>query len=151
MLLAQVCLNDELSFLIEPNDGLSATIAQRSGFKGLWASALSIASSLGYRDANEASWSQLVQSVDASRTGCKVDVQCVPIGTTRSDGPQFRSSWSGTAMRPCFARVTSAITTKTARRQQPDHVQPQGFVHRDLQIIHCKHLLGSRRSVAVFA
>lgn len=31
---------------------------------GLWASGLSIASSLGYRDANEASWSQLVQSVE---------------------------------------------------------------------------------------
>ncbi|WP_439402716.1 isocitrate lyase/phosphoenolpyruvate mutase family protein [Bradyrhizobium sp. DASA03068] len=31
---------------------------------GLWASGLSIANSLGYRDANEASWSQLVQSVE---------------------------------------------------------------------------------------
>ncbi|RQH02158.1 MULTISPECIES: phosphoenolpyruvate mutase [Bradyrhizobium] len=64
MLHVQVCSNDELSFLMEAHDGLSATIAQRSGFKGLWASGLSIASSLGYRDANEASWSQLVQSVE---------------------------------------------------------------------------------------
>jgi len=64
MLRAQVCSNDELSFLMEAHDGLSATIAQRSGFKGLWASGLSIASSLGYRDANEASWTQLVQSVE---------------------------------------------------------------------------------------
>lgn len=34
MLRAQVCSNDELSFLMEAHDGLSATIAQRSGFKG---------------------------------------------------------------------------------------------------------------------
>ncbi|MBB4396535.1 phosphoenolpyruvate phosphomutase [Bradyrhizobium sp. ERR14] len=64
MLRAQVSSNAELSFLMEAHDGLSATIAQRSGFKGLWASGLSIASSLGYRDANEASWTQLVQSVE---------------------------------------------------------------------------------------
>ncbi|MEY9523377.1 phosphoenolpyruvate phosphomutase [Bradyrhizobium japonicum] len=64
MLRAQVCSNGELSFLMEAHDGLSATIAQRSGFKGLWASGLSIACSLGYRDANEASWSQLVDAVE---------------------------------------------------------------------------------------
>ncbi len=46
MLRAQVCSNGELSFLMEAHDGLSATIAQRSGFKGLWASGLSIACSL---------------------------------------------------------------------------------------------------------
>ncbi len=49
---------------MEAHDGLSAAIAKRSGFKGLWASGLSIASSLGYRDANEASWTQLVESVE---------------------------------------------------------------------------------------
>jgi len=64
MLRAQVCSNGELSFLMEAHDGLSATIAQRSGFKGLWASGLSITCSLGYRDANEASWSQLVDAVE---------------------------------------------------------------------------------------
>ncbi|SFN77265.1 phosphoenolpyruvate mutase [Bradyrhizobium sp. Rc3b] len=64
MLRAQVCSNGELSFLMEAHDGLSARIAERSGFKGLWASGLSIASSLGYRDANEASWTQLVESVE---------------------------------------------------------------------------------------
>lgn len=61
---AHVCSNGELSFLMEAHDGLSATIAQRSGFKGLWASGLSIASSLGYRDADEASWSQLADAVE---------------------------------------------------------------------------------------
>jgi len=64
MLRAQVCSHGELSFLMEAHDSLSATIAQRSGFKGLWASGLSIACSLGYRDANEASWSQFVDAVE---------------------------------------------------------------------------------------
>ncbi|WP_342710021.1 phosphoenolpyruvate mutase [Bradyrhizobium sp. B124] len=61
---AQVCSKNTLSFLMEAHDGLSATIAQRAGFKGLWASGRSIASSLGYRDANEASWGQLVDAVE---------------------------------------------------------------------------------------
>ena len=56
--------NQGLSFLMEAHDGLSAAIAQRGGFKGLWASGLSISSSLGYRDANEASWTELVDVVE---------------------------------------------------------------------------------------
>ncbi|MGY3538099.1 phosphoenolpyruvate phosphomutase [Bradyrhizobium sp. USDA 4515] len=64
LLRAQVCCSSELSFLMEAHDGLSAAIAERAGFKGLWASGLSIASSLGYRDTNEASWSQLVDAVE---------------------------------------------------------------------------------------
>ncbi|MCK1693062.1 isocitrate lyase/phosphoenolpyruvate mutase family protein [Bradyrhizobium sp. 144] len=64
MLRARACSNDDLSFLMEARAGLSATIAQRSGCKGTWASGLSIASSRGYRDANEASWTQLLQSVE---------------------------------------------------------------------------------------
>lgn len=41
--------------LPEAHDALSGAIAKRARFKGLWASGLSIAGSLGYRDANEAS------------------------------------------------------------------------------------------------
>lgn len=64
LLRAQVCCSRELSFLMEAHDGLSAAIAKRAGFNGLWASGLSIASSLGYRDASEGSWSQLVDVVE---------------------------------------------------------------------------------------
>jgi phosphoenolpyruvate phosphomutase len=60
----QICGNHELSFLMEAHDGLSGAIAERAGFKGLWASGLSISCSLGYRDANEASWTQLVDVVE---------------------------------------------------------------------------------------
>lgn len=56
--------SSELAFAMEAHDGLSAAIAERAGFKALWASGLSISSSLGYRDANEASWSQLVDVVE---------------------------------------------------------------------------------------
>ncbi|WP_433995739.1 isocitrate lyase/phosphoenolpyruvate mutase family protein [Bradyrhizobium diazoefficiens] len=55
MLRAEICSRSILSFLTEAHDALSGAIAKRAGFKGLWASGLSIASSLGYRDANEAS------------------------------------------------------------------------------------------------
>lgn len=53
-----------LDFIMEAHDGLSAAIAAKAGFKGLWASGLSISSSLGYRDANEASWTQVVDVVE---------------------------------------------------------------------------------------
>lgn len=64
MLRAEICCKSTLSFLMEAHDALSGAIAKRAGFRGLWASGLSIASSLGYRDANEASWSQLVDVVE---------------------------------------------------------------------------------------
>jgi len=66
--------SDELSFLMEAHDALSATIAAHAGFKGLWASGLSIASALGYRDANEASWAEVVDAVERM-----ADVTDVPI------------------------------------------------------------------------
>ncbi|CAN7149241.1 phosphoenolpyruvate mutase [Mesorhizobium amorphae] len=62
--LRQMIASSELAFAMEAHDGLSAAIAERAGFKALWASGLSISSSLGYRDANEASWSQLVDVVE---------------------------------------------------------------------------------------
>jgi len=60
----QICTNRELSFLMEAHDGLSGAIAESAGFRGLWASGLSISCALGYRDANEASWTQVVDAVE---------------------------------------------------------------------------------------
>jgi phosphoenolpyruvate phosphomutase len=54
----------ELHFLMEAHDALSAAVVEQSGFEGLWASGLSIASSMGFRDANEASWTQVVEAVE---------------------------------------------------------------------------------------
>jgi hypothetical protein len=60
---------------VEAHDGLSGAIAERAGFRGVWASGLSIScpsssrpicSRLGHRDANEASWTQVVTPSSAS-------------------------------------------------------------------------------------
>ncbi len=53
--------NLELEFLMEAHNGLSARIVEQSGFKGVWASGLSISASLGVRDNNEASWTQVLE------------------------------------------------------------------------------------------
>ena len=72
--LLELILSNDLSFLMEAHDGLSAAIAERAGFKGLWASGLSISSALGYRDANEASWTQVVDVVERM-----VDATNIPV------------------------------------------------------------------------
>ena len=50
----------ETEFILEGHDGLSAKIVQEAGFKGIWASGLCISASLGVRDNNEASWTQVL-------------------------------------------------------------------------------------------
>jgi len=72
--LRDLILSNDLSFLMEAHDALSAAVARRAGFRGLWASGLSISSSLGYRDANEASWTQVVDVVERI-----VDVARIPV------------------------------------------------------------------------
>lgn len=53
--------SSELEFLMEAHNGISAKIAQEAGFKGIWGSGLSISASLGVRDNNEASWTQVLE------------------------------------------------------------------------------------------
>ncbi len=53
--------SEGVSFLMEAHSGLSAKIAQEAGFEGIWASGLSISASLGVRDNNEASWTQVLE------------------------------------------------------------------------------------------
>ena len=50
-----------LEFLMEAHNGLSARIVEEAGFKGIWASGLSISAALGVRDNNEASWTQILE------------------------------------------------------------------------------------------
>jgi phosphoenolpyruvate phosphomutase len=54
----------ELDFLMEAHNGLSAKIVEEAGFNGIWASGLSLSAQLGVRDNNEASWTQIVETVD---------------------------------------------------------------------------------------
>ncbi|MDL2408589.1 isocitrate lyase/phosphoenolpyruvate mutase family protein [Rhizobium calliandrae] len=62
--LSRLLCADSPSFLMEAHDGLSATIAREAGFPALWASGLTISSSLGYRDCNEASWTTVTEVVE---------------------------------------------------------------------------------------
>jgi len=55
---------NRLEFLMEAHNGLSATIIEEAGFKGIWASGLSISAALGVRDNNEASWTQVLEVVE---------------------------------------------------------------------------------------
>ncbi len=54
----------DLSFLMEAHDGLSAKIVEEAGFRGVWASGLSMATALGVRDNNEASWTQVLEVLE---------------------------------------------------------------------------------------
>jgi phosphoenolpyruvate phosphomutase len=67
----------KLDFMMEAHSGLSARVAADAGFESLWASGLSISASLGVRDNNEASWTQVLDVVeymaDASRLPILVD------------------------------------------------------------------------------
>lgn len=67
----------QLDFIMEAHNGLSARIAEEAGFKAIWASGLSISASLGVRDNNEASWTQVVDvaeyMADATRVPILID------------------------------------------------------------------------------
>ena len=54
----------DLAYLMEAHNGLSAKIVEETGFEGIWASGLSISASLGVRDSNEASWTQVLEVLE---------------------------------------------------------------------------------------
>lgn len=60
----RMLLSGQTEFLMEAHSGLSAKIAEEAGFKGIWGSGLSISAAMGVRDANEASWTQVLDTVE---------------------------------------------------------------------------------------
>ena len=56
--------SNQLEFICEAHNGLSAKIVQEAGFKGIWASGLSISAQFGVRDNNEASWTQVLETLE---------------------------------------------------------------------------------------
>ncbi|RKZ60085.1 MAG: phosphoenolpyruvate mutase, partial [Candidatus Parabeggiatoa sp. nov. 3] len=52
--------SNQLEFLLEAHNGISAKLVEDAGFKGIWASGLSISAQWGVRDSNEASWTQVI-------------------------------------------------------------------------------------------
>jgi phosphoenolpyruvate phosphomutase len=62
--LRRMLQSPELEFLMEAHNGLSARIVREAGFRGIWASGLSISAQFGVRDNNEASWTQVVDMLE---------------------------------------------------------------------------------------
>ncbi|MEN0106259.1 MAG: phosphoenolpyruvate mutase [Pseudomonas sp.] len=56
--------SNQLEFICEAHNGLSAKIVEEAGFKGIWASGLSLSAQFGVRDNNEASWTQVLEMLE---------------------------------------------------------------------------------------
>jgi phosphoenolpyruvate phosphomutase len=56
--------SERVEFILEAHNGLSARIVEEAGFAGIWGSGLAISASLGVRDSNEASWTQVLEVVE---------------------------------------------------------------------------------------
>ena len=56
--------SENLEFLLESHNGISAKIAEESGFQGVWAGGLAISAQYGVRDNNEASWTQILEVLE---------------------------------------------------------------------------------------
>src|SRR6202012_5528453 len=62
--LRQAIEGADLAFLMEAHNGLSAKIVEEAGFPAIWGSGLTISASLGLRDSNEASWTQVLDVLE---------------------------------------------------------------------------------------
>jgi phosphoenolpyruvate phosphomutase len=63
-----------LEFLMEAHNGLSARIVEEAGFRGIWASGLSISAALGVRDNNEASWTQVLEVAEFMSDATRIPI-----------------------------------------------------------------------------
>ncbi|OUT50290.1 MAG: phosphoenolpyruvate mutase [Rhodospirillaceae bacterium TMED8] len=63
-ILRELLQSPNLEFIMEAHNGLSAKIVEETGFRGIWASGLSMSSALGVRDNNEASWTQILEVLE---------------------------------------------------------------------------------------
>jgi len=73
----QLLNSNELEFLCEAHNGISAKIAEEAGFRALWAGGLCMSAQYGVRDSNEASWTQVLEMLefmaDATRLPIMLD------------------------------------------------------------------------------
>jgi phosphoenolpyruvate phosphomutase len=56
--------SDELEFLLEAHNGITAKVVEEAGFKGIWAGGLCMSAQYGVRDSNEASWTQVLEMLE---------------------------------------------------------------------------------------
>ena len=59
--LNQILNSKKTFYFMEAHNGISAKLVEKSGFDGIWASGLTISASMGLRDVNEMSWSQICE------------------------------------------------------------------------------------------
>ena len=62
--LKQLLQSNQTEFIMEAHNGLSARIVEEAGFKGIWGSGLTLSASMGVRDNNEASWTQVLDAME---------------------------------------------------------------------------------------
>ena len=72
--LRQILYSPEVDFALEAHNGISAKIVEEAGFPVIWGSGLTIASSLGHRDCNEISWTNLCDQIEYM-----VDATSIPV------------------------------------------------------------------------
>ncbi len=85
----QLLHNEDLAFLLEAHNGLSARIVEEAGFDGVWASSLAISASMGVRDNNELSWTQVVNIVELMSDATTIPI-LVDADTGYGDFNNFR-------------------------------------------------------------
>ncbi|MGD8587219.1 MAG: phosphoenolpyruvate mutase [Chromatiales bacterium] len=66
--------SNQLEFLCEAHNGISAIIAEEAGFKGIWGSGLSLSAQFGVRDNNEASWTQVLEVLEFMSDATEVPI-----------------------------------------------------------------------------
>jgi phosphoenolpyruvate phosphomutase len=72
--LKQMIQSPTTDYIMEAHNGLSAKIVEEAGFRGIWASGLSIAASMGVRDNNEASWTQVLDVLEFMSDATKIPI-----------------------------------------------------------------------------
>ena len=66
--------SDELEFLLEAHNGITAKIGEEAGFKGLWAGGLCMSAQYGVRDSNEASWTQVLEMLEFMADATRIPI-----------------------------------------------------------------------------
>lgn len=66
--------SNQMEFILEAHNGLSARIVEETGFRGIWGSGLALSAQHAVRDNNELSWTQVVAQLDFM-----TDVTSIPI------------------------------------------------------------------------
>ncbi len=72
--LKRLLQSKRLEFIAEAHNGLSARIVEEAGFKGIWASSLTISAALGVRDNNEASWTQVLEMLEFMSDATRIPI-----------------------------------------------------------------------------